>query len=76
MANFTAARLLLLQQGRHGRFLAGKATYSGGQFAAAMPLPRPLFNSQNLAKDQALTALPPVHGRGGPVMHSHRSVHP
>ena len=39
------------------------------------PQPLPLSNSQNLAKDQALAALPPVHGRGGPVMHSHRSVH-
>ena len=40
-------------QGRHGRFLAGKA--------AIVPLlPSPLSNSQNLAKDQALTALPPM----------------
>ena len=48
-------------QGRHGRFLADKAAI----MAATSPahrhaLPLPLSNSQNLAKDQALVALPPV----------------
>ena len=38
------------------RFLADKAAI----VVATSPLPPPLSNSQNLAKDQALTALPPV----------------
>ena len=45
-------------QGRHGRFLAGKATiHSGGQFNGAPP---PLSNSQNLGKDQALPPVEPL----------------
>ena len=43
-------------QGRHSRFLAGKAvTVSATSLAL-----RPFSNSQNLVKEQALTALPPV----------------
>ena len=52
-------RALNTIKGRHGTFLAGKAA----TVAAALPVPlllHPLSNSQNLAKDQALAALPPV----------------
>jgi hypothetical protein len=34
--------------------------HSGSHFTSVLPLPLPLYNSQNLAKDQALAALPPV----------------
>ena len=47
-------------QGRHGRFLAGKAAI------VVATLPAPLSNSQNLAKEQALAALPTVGG--GPAI--------
>ena len=43
-------------QGRHSRFLAGKAATV---LVTSLTL-RPLSNSQNLVKDQALPALPPV----------------
>ena len=43
-------------QGRHSRFLAGKAATV---LVTSLTL-RPLSNSQNLVKDQALPALHPV----------------
>ena len=57
---------ILHDQGRHGRFLAGKDAIVEATslplplLSSLLPPPPPFSVLQNLVKDQALVALPPV----------------